>query len=184
MRIVGGTYRGKKIMAPDTLTTRPTADRAREALFNILNSLWMKEGRNWTDITFADVFSGTGAMGIESLSRGAKEVFCFENNAEALKCLRQNTHGLKQIHIIAGDALNPPKHDSVSVVFMDAPYGKGLWQEALMRFQKSGWINENTLVIIETDKKLNETLPKGYTLLQERSAGRNVFLFAKKEKES
>ena len=184
MRIVGGTYRGKKIMAPDSLTTRPTADRARESLFNILNSLWMKEGKNWTDITFADVFSGTGAMGIEALSRGTQEVFCFENNTEALRCLRQNTQGLKQIHIIAGDALNPPKHQAVSVVFMDAPYGKGLWQEALVRFQKNGWIDENTLIIIETDKKLNETLPKGYTLLQERSAGRNVFLFAKKEKES
>ena len=81
MRIVAGTYRGKQIMAPDSLTTRPTADRARESLFNMLNSLLMKEGKIWTDITFADVFSGTGAVGIEALSRGAKEVFCFERSS-------------------------------------------------------------------------------------------------------
>ena len=183
MRVVGGTYRGKKIIAPDSLKTRPTADRARESLFNILNSWLLKQGKTWSEISFADVFSGTGAIGIEALSRGAKEVFCFENDREALRCLRQNTNGMERINIVSGDALNPLVHSAVSIIFMDAPYGKGLWQESLNQFNQKGWIDDETLIIIETDKKLNEMLPAGYELLQERSAGRNVFLFAKKQKE-
>ena len=181
MRIIAGHLRGKTIVAPDGVNTRPTADRARESLFNILNSLLLKQGRTWVDITFADVFAGSGAIGIEALSRGAKEAFFVENDKNALDCLKQNIGNLSCAHLIAGNALMPPKHDSVSILFMDAPYGKGLWQEALIAFEKEGWIDGKTLVIIETDKKLKEILPDGYELLQERSAGRNTFLFARKE---
>ena len=184
MRVVGGTYRGKKIIAPESMETRPTADRARESLFNILSSWLLKQGKTWTDISFADVFAGTGAIGIEALSRGAKEVFCFENGKEALNCIRQNIKGLDGVRVYAGNALEPSPNEPVQILFMDAPYGKGLWQKALVGFNKSGWIDTETLVIIETDKKLNEMLPVGYVLLQERSAGRNVFLFAKKQKEA
>lgn len=184
MRVVGGTYRGKKIIAPESMETRPTADRARESLFNILNSWLLKQGKTWSEISFADVFAGTGAIGIEALSRGAKEVFCFENGKEALNCIRQNIKGLEGIHVFSGNALEPSLHEPVQILFMDAPYGKGLWQKALPAFDKSGWIGDETLVIIETDKKLSEVLPPEFVLLQERSAGRNVFLFAKKEKES
>ena len=79
MRIIAGNLRGKLIKAPEGSNTRPTSDRAREMVFNILTSLFLKQGKLWPDITFADVFSGSGAMGIEALSRGAREVFCVEN---------------------------------------------------------------------------------------------------------
>lgn len=181
MRIIAGFLRGKTIVAPEGMSTRPTADRARESLFNILNSLLLKQGRTWAEITFADVFAGSGAIGIEALSRGAKEVFFVENDRKALDCLKQNIGNLAHAHLIAESALVPPNHNPVSILFMDAPYGKGLWQQALDAFEKSGWIDEKTLIIIETDKKLKETVPSGYQLLQERSAGRNTFLFVKRE---
>ncbi len=184
MRIVAGKWRGKTIQAPVGDTTRPTSDRAREMLFNILTSLLLKEGRQWHDISFADVFSGSGAIGIEALSRGARHVWCFENNSTAFTCLRQNAIGLNQIELMNRDALSPPIGKTVDILFMDAPYGKGLWQSALEAFEKAGWIDSETLVIIETDSRLKESLPESYILIQERSAGRNTFLFAKKKTNS
>ena len=180
MRIIAGQLRGRVLTAPEGSETRPTSDRARESLFNILNSCLMKQGMLWTEITFADVFSGTGAVGLEAYSRGAKEVFCFENNPKTLPYLKQNIGKIAAIHLL-GDALRPPQHAPTSILFMDAPYGQGLWQQALPAFDVAGWIDDNTLIIIETDKKLHESLPGGYQLLQERSAGRNTFLFMKKE---
>jgi len=181
MRIIAGSLRGKNLVAPVGEATRPTADRARESLFNILNSLLLKGGYTWSDITFADIFSGSGAIGIEACSRGAKAVFCIENDPNALTALRANAQGLSKIHILTTSALNPSKHDPVDILFMDAPYGKGLWQMALGAFDKAGWVGPKTLIIIETDKKLKEVLPAGYTLIQERAQGRNTFLFATKE---
>ena len=181
MRVISGSLRGKVLIAPDGINTRPTADRARESLFNILNSLLLKGGYSWDKITFADVFAGSGAIGIEACSRGAKAVYCIENDPNALEALRTNGAGLKQVHILNQNALMPPAHDSVDILFMDAPYGKGLWQMALSAFNRTGWISPKTLIIIETDKKLRETLPGGYVLLQERAQGRNTFLFATKE---
>ena len=181
MRIIAGQLRGKSMVAPEGMQTRPTSDRARESLFNILNSILLKQGLSWSDIIFADVFAGSGAIGIEALSRGAKDVYFMENDKKALDCIKKNIGHLSHAHLLASDALNPPTCKPVTILFMDAPYGKGLWQEALVAFEREGWIDGKTLIIIETDKKLKEVLPDGYTLLQERSAGRNTFLFTRKE---
>lgn len=179
MRIIAGQLRGKVLQSPEGEQTRPTADRARETLFDILSSYLMKAGQCWGDITFADFFAGSGAVGIEAFSRGAPSVVCLENDRRALVCLKNNAAGLNGIHVCIADALNPPEHQSVSVLFMDAPYGKGLWQQALTASHRAGWIDEKTLIVIETDKKLREELPAGFDLIRERSAGRNLFLFAK-----
>ena len=181
MRIIAGNLKGKNIKAPEGMATRPTADRARETLFDIISSYFLKRGQIWSDIVFADIFSGSGAVGIEALSRGAKQVVCMENNRAALICLKENVQGFSAIRVMENDALIPPRYQPVSVLFMDAPYGKGLWQQALVAFSKNGWVDGKTLIIIETDKKLKEMLPDGYDLLQERSAGRNTFLFAKRK---
>lgn len=183
MRIVSGKWRGKTIQAPEGMTTRPTSDRARETLFNILNAMLLKEGRVWSDISFADVFAGSGGVGIEALSRGARKVRCMENNPAALVCLKQNTAGMAGIEVVGRDALRPPVGESVDILFMDAPYGKGLWQAALEALAIAGWIDDKTMVVIETDSRLTEALPIGYEMIRERAAGRNKFLFAKKRRE-
>ena len=202
MRIIGGKMKGKKLVSPETEATRPTSDRARESLFNILDNDLRRHEKSWADVVFADVFAGTGAVGIEALSRGAKFGCFFEIDKGALKYLRQNLSSLEKQSIILGDALNPPRAESimepfaraagmpgtgvpfapqaVDILFMDAPYGRGLWEQALIRFDRQGWINADTHIIIEIDKSENGALPLGFDLSDKRAYGRNTFLFVRK----
>lgn len=182
MRIIGGQFKGKKLVSPTTDATRPTSDRARESLFNILDSLLKKREIPWNQIVFVDAFAGTGAVGIEAASRGAARVFFFEKNPAALKSLRANIAGLDKVTVFE-DALAPFKASpAVSMVFMDPPYGKGLWEKALTSFQTQGWIDRGTLVIIEVDKTEKSAIPKGFERVDQRSYGRNTFLFLRLEK--
>lgn len=202
MRIIGGKMKGKKLVSPETEATRPTSDRARESLFNILDNDLRRHEKSWADVVFADVFAGTGAVGIEALSRGAKFGCFFEIDKGALKSLRQNLSSLEKQSIILGDAFNPPRAESimepfaraagmpgtgvpfapqaVDILFMDAPYGRGLWEQALIRFDRQGWINADTHIIIEIDKSENGALPLGFDLSDKRAYGRNTFLFVRK----
>lgn len=176
MRIIGGTWRGKKMADLQGDQTRPTSDRARESLFNLLDNHLRRTGQGWNDITFADVFAGTGAVGVEALSRGVKHVFFFENNILALKCLKKNTQGIRNLTIM-GDALNPTKSTPIQIIFMDPPYAKGLWEKSLPAFIQAGWVDKNTLMVIETDKSEKALTPHGFTELDRRSYGRNTFMF-------
>lgn len=200
MRIIGGKMRGKKLVSPETEATRPTSDRARESLFNILDNDLRRHEKSWAHVVFADVFAGTGAVGIEALSRGAKFGCFFEIDKGALKSLRQNLSSLEKQSIILGDALNPPRAESimepfaraaggrgvpieskaVDILFMDAPYGRGLWEQALIQFDRQRWINADTHIIIEIDKSENGALPSGFDLSDKRAYGRNTFLFVRK----
>lgn len=176
MRIIGGMWRGKKLADLQGDQTRPTSDRARESLFNLLDNYLRRKGLGWNDVVFADVFAGTGAVGVEALSRGAKQVFFFENNPLALKCLKNNTQHMKNIKI-CGDALTPRTFEPIQIIFMDPPYAKGLWEKALPTFVQCGWIDVSTLVVIETDKSEKADIPKGFTEIDRRSYGRNTFMF-------
>ena len=176
MRIIGGTWRGKKLADLQGEQTRPTSDRARESLFNLLDNHLRRTEKLWQDIVFVDVFAGTGAVGVEALSRGANQVFFFENNPLALKCLKSNTQGIKNC-VLMGDALKPAKSQAVDIFFMDPPYAKGLWERALPTFVQNGWVGEDTLVVVETDKSEKAIIPKGFAEIDRRSYGRNTFMF-------
>ena len=180
MRVISGVFRGKKLLAADESITRPTSDRAKEGLFNILNHHLLLLNKSWPDICFLDVFAGSGGMGIEAFSRGSKKVFLFEKNKEALKCIRQNILNMKDIKVVIGDACLPPvSSECADIIFFDPPYGKGLWQKSLIQFQKNGWINNKTLVIVETDKLIQEEIPDSFEITRTQSYGRNLFLFLK-----
>lgn len=184
MRIIAGTWRGKKLQVPPGNVTRPTADRARESLFNILTARFQRQGILWSDLTFCDVFAGSGAVGMEALSRGAKQCLFFEKDSDAFHVLLKNTAGIDRAILYKKDALlPPPAPKSVDVVFMDPPYLKNLWQSALEAFFKQGYIDAHTLVIVETDGLGNEMSPSGWILEQIRQSGRNRFLFLKRENE-
>ncbi len=177
MRIISGQFRGKKLVsAPETIT-RPTLDRGKEGLFNILDNLVMKSDMNWSDIIFADVFAGSGAIGIEALSRGAQKVFFFENHPEACRFLKQNLSGLKGVtYQLEREALKPPKLDcSVDILFADPPYHKGLTARALTVFYQAGWIDKETIIVCETDKNETVELPEFLTVFRTVSYGRNRF---------
>ena len=179
MRIISGTFKGRTLIAPPE-GTRPTSDRAKEMLFDMLTSFLMKEGKRWENLTFADVFAGSGAVGLEAVSRGCKRVSLFENNFAAQKIIRQNGKGTQ--FELYGDALKPMKaQDPMDILFMDPPYGKGLWERALFEFLKQNWIDKNTLIIIEEDKANKIEIPKNFILTEKRSAGRNTFYFFKWE---
>ncbi len=178
MRIISGKFKGRTLTAPPK-GTRPTANRAKEMLFDILNSRLTKLGKRWEEIRFTDVFAGSGAVGLEAASRGAKAIFLFENNPSAQKTIRQNGKGIS--FELYGDALTPPvATQSMDILFMDPPYGRGLWEQALPKFLVQGWIDENTLIIIEEDKINKVEIPVDFVLLEKRSAGRNTFYFLKK----
>lgn len=176
MRIIGGTWRGKKLSELQGDQTRPTSDRARESLFNLLDNHLRRLDCGWSDIVFADVFAGTGAVGVEALSRGARHVFFFENNPLALRCLKNNIQNIKNIKVCR-DALKPHPSTPIHIIFMDPPYAKGLWEKALPAFIQTGWINKNTLIVIETDKTEKTQTPKGFIKVDCRSYGRNTFTF-------
>lgn len=180
MRVISGIARGKKLFSPITPATQPTMDRAKETLFNMLESWRLKEGKGWGQLSFLDVFAGSGSIGIEAWSRGVKLLYFIENNSDALKILNQNLALVKLPQATPVDALNPPPAPrAMSLVFMDAPYGKGLWTAALPKLVEMGWIDSNTLIVVETDKKAPEIVPEGFVEIKERAAGRNLFLFIK-----
>ncbi len=182
MRVIGGQFRGKKLVsAPETIT-RPTLDRGKEGIFNILDNLVMKSDKNWGDILFADVFAGSGAIGIEALSRGAKKAVFFENNPTAIRFLKQNINGLKKVvYQLEKEALKPSQTDTpADILFADPPYHKGLTARALTVLYQAGWIGKETIIVCETDKNETAELPDFLTVFRVVTYGRNRFELAQR----
>ena len=152
MRIVAGEWRRRQLRAPPGEGTRPTADRTRETLFSMLASrLGSFEG-----LAVADLFAGSGALGLEALSRGAERCLFVENDATALRALRGNIAALRaqqRCEVIAGSvlALGPAKA-AADLVLLDPPYHSGAGAVALDRLARLGWIGEATWVALETAK--------------------------------
>ncbi len=150
MRIVAGQWRGRKLVAPQGDTTRPTADRTRETLFSMLVSrLGAFDG-----LTVADLFAGSGALGLEALSRGAAGAIFVEQDAPAIRALRQNIAALRAqslCDVRAGSvlALGPAKQP-LDLIMLDPPYGSGAGAVALEKLGRLGWIGEGTWISLET----------------------------------
>jgi 16S rRNA (guanine966-N2)-methyltransferase len=150
MRIVAGQWRGRKLVAPEGQATRPTADRARETLFSMLVSrIGAFEG-----LAVADLFAGSGALGLEALSRGAASCLFVENDAAALRALRTNIANLRaqalcEVRASSVLALGPAKAP-LDLVLLDPPYGTGAGAVALDRLVRLGWIGEASWVSLET----------------------------------
>ncbi len=171
MRIVAGEWRGRKLAAPAGLATRPTAERTREALFSILAS---RVG-NFTDLRVLDLFAGTGALGLEALSRGAGHATFIEQDRTALAPLRANIASLKaeaRTTVLPTDATRLGQaRDKADLAFLDPPYGEGLADKALAALDRGGWLNPHALVSVETgaDEPLSHP---AYTLETERRYGK------------
>ncbi|WP_193185882.1 16S rRNA (guanine(966)-N(2))-methyltransferase RsmD [Nisaea sediminum] len=175
MRIVAGKHRGTKLAAPENWTTRPTADRTRESLFGILAG--GKHGDPVTDGLVVDVFAGTGALGLEALSRGAAEVFFIESDREAATALKQNIVKLRaggDVTVIEGDVLSLHRTSPrpVTLVLMDPPYRSGLAAPALDKLHERGWIDGNTLIVIECEKGEELEVPEWLDEVEARTYGR------------
>jgi 16S rRNA (guanine966-N2)-methyltransferase len=182
MRIVGGQFKGRAIAAPAGRDTRPTGDRAREAVFNILtHAPWSSglEGRR-----VMDLFAGSGALGLEAMSRGATFALFVETDAAARGAIRDNVEtlglfGTTRIH--RRDAtdlgLKPAGlGDPFDLVFADPPYGKGLGEAALAKLAPGGWITDDALIVLEVGAEETPTLP-AFETLDTRDYGAAKVLF-------
>jgi len=171
MRIVGGRLRGRTLTAPKTQTIRPTADRLRGSLFNILIHGY---GDPVTGARVLDLFAGTGALGLEALSRGAAFALFVDNGAEARALLRANVEALGlggASRIFRRDAVQlGPAHPlaPLSLVFVDPPYDRGLAELALASARDGGWLAADALVVVEESADAGFTAPDGFMELERR----------------
>ncbi len=170
MRIIAGLYRGRPLRAPKGEITRPTADRTREALFSMLISrLGSLQG-----LRVLDLFAGSGALGLEALSRGANSCTFVEHDASALDALRANVTALGVAHadVRAQSVMTlGPGNDPYDLILVDPPYRTGAGTVALERLSRLGWVAPEAIVSVETLK--NETVAVGgFALDAERVFGK------------
>src|SRR5664279_1980591 len=172
MRVVGGRLRSRPIAGPKGDGLRPTADRLREALFNILIHAY---GDPVTGARVLDLFAGTGALGIEALSRGAAYVLFVDEGVEARSLLRNNTEQLGlggTSRIFRRDATKlGPAHplEPFTLAFLDPPYGKGLAEKALASARDGGWLVPGALIVVEEAAGAAFKAPEGYEELERRA---------------
>ena len=180
MRVVGGRLRGRTLAAPKTQAIRPTADRLREALFNILLHAYDDP---ITGARVLDLFAGTGALGIEAASRGADFVLFIDESAEARALLRENVAALGlggTSRIFRRDATKlGPVHPLApfSLVFVDPPYGQALATKALASARAGGWLAPDALIVVEEAVKAQFAGPEGLTELERRRYDDTEFVF-------
>lgn len=178
MKISGGKYRGKSLFSPQSEAVRPTSDRMREAVFNILRS---RLGFDFSDKVFFDVFAGSGAMGLEALSQGFGQVFFFDRDPVPLqKNLKLFPNEALRVHVASGDVLQLHSPDvPADVLFMDAPYNKGLTEPALQHMAADGFLKKGALCLVETEKNEKCQLPPDFEMLDERRYGLAKLIIAK-----
>ena len=183
MRIVGGRFKGRTLAAPSHEGTRPTSDRVRESVFNIL-----AHGIDAPPLEGAqviDLFAGTGALGLEAVSRGAAYTLFVEDNADARGVIRRNIEafGLQGItRIFRRDAtrLGPAgARDRYAYAFLDPPYGKGLAEQALVSLSKGKWLIPGAIAVLEERAGVEVALPPGFELLEQRTYGDTAVHFAR-----
>ena len=171
MRIIAGEWRGRRIAAPKGDATRPTADRTRETLFSMLVS---RLG-SFDGLRIADLFAGSGALGLEALSRGAARCVFVEQDSAALAAIRANIETLAardQGAVRAGSVMAlGPSPESYDLLLLDPPYETGAGQVAIDRLRRLGWIGPQTWITLEVSAKERVEL-KGFTIEAERKIGK------------
>ena len=183
MRVVGGRLKGRNLASPSSNDIRPTADRLRESVFNILIHAYDNpiEGAR-----VLDLFAGTGALGIEASSRGAAFVLFVDDGAEARALLRENVESLSLggvTRIFRRDATSlGPVHplEPFSLTFLDPPYGKGLAEQALAAARDGGWLVSGALAVVEESVEAKFVAPEGYEELERRDYGDSELIFLRR----
>lgn len=171
MRIIAGEWRGRKLAAPEGDTTRPTGDRTRETLFSILTSrLGTFEG-----LKVADLFAGSGALGLEALSRGAAHCLFVDQDPAAIRAIRSNIANLQaqsRCDVRASSVLSlGPAREPIDLVLLDPPYQTGAGPVAIDKLNRLGWIGEATWVSLETAKDEGVSI-KGFETQAIRDVGK------------
>ncbi len=181
MRVIAGTARSLPLKTPDGADTRPTTDRIKETLFNMLQ----------TDVPgciFMDLFAGSGGIGIEALSRGARHVYFVENAKEAIRCIQENlefTKFMDKATLIKQDvsgALSLICEKKVDIIFMDPPYQSGMEENVFAILEKQKYVTNDSLIILEAEKRKEFPFLKkyGFEIIKEKLYKTNKHVFIKK----
>lgn len=174
MRIIGGKFRGKQLRSPEGTEIRPTSDRVRESLFNILAS---RLGPNLDGVRVLDLFAGTGALGLEAMSRGASYVVFVDSGVQARGLIRQHVEDFGiagQSKLLRRDAtdLGPvEKFKPADLVFIDPPYSQGLGEKALLSASEQGWFADGATLVLEEKKNVELELSQGFEVVDRREYG-------------
>lgn len=187
MRVIAGKWRSLPLRAPEGMNTRPTTDRIKETLFNMIRD-------ELYGCVFLDLFSGSGSIGIEAASRGAEKVFLVENDRKAVTCIRHNiafTHAEQECHLLAMDVMSALKKlettETFDVIFMDPPYERGLERQVLEFLAVSKSVNKDTMIIVEaslnTDFSYLEELGFKMKRYKKYKTNAHVFVGRKTEEE-
>ena len=183
MRIVAGKHRGRALAVPDNSDIRPTADRVREAIFNSLchGNRRIGDGDSVRDARVLDGFAGTGALGLEAVSRGAAHVTLMEQGHAALQLCHENVESLTEqgsVTVLSGDCLNPVRaSQACDLIFLDPPYRSGVANDALVALAHAGWIAVGALCVVELAAKETYEPIDGFELLDERRYGAARVMF-------
>lgn len=182
MRVIAGTARSLSLQAPKGLDTRPTTDRIKETLFNILQA-------DVPGAVFVDCFSGSGAIGIEALSRGASKAYFIDNSPKALACIQQNltfTKTANRAIVLRQDvcsALSGIREPGVDIIFMDPPYNSEQEKAVLSLLQGMDYVTEDTLIIIEAalDTDFSYVTKIGFRMERDKRYKSNRHVFLRRE---
>ena len=192
MRIIAGSFKGKKILSPKKSLVnspgkhlgndaiRPTSDRVREAIFSILSS---RLSHGFEDVRVLDLFAGTGALGLEALSRGAGMAAFVDNGVQARGIIRANIEQFGiggRARLLKRDASDlgvAERFEPFDLVFLDPPYGKGLGQKALLSARQGNWIAPDAVIVLEEAKKSSIDVPAGFELTDRRDYGDSSIWF-------
>ena len=180
MRIVGGELRGRRLSAPRGRGLRPTAERVREALFDVLER-GLGRSAPFAEARIVDVFAGTGMLGFEALSRGAAHACFVEHDRAALAHLRRNAERLglaDRVTLVRGEATRlRPAAEACACAFLDPPYRSGLAAPALARLAEGGWLDDGAVAVVEHGAREALTPPAGFSALDCRRYGATKIVF-------
>jgi 16S rRNA (guanine966-N2)-methyltransferase len=181
IKIIAGKHRGRSLATPEGLTTRPTSNRARESLFNILaHANWRDADVHGgtsalVDACVLDAFAGSGALGLEALSRGAAHATFLDNDATAIKLIGENIRKLGEAgaaKVVRADATRPPtSRQGCDLVFLDPPYRSDLAAPALTALAEAGWLNKGAVATVELAATEDLVVPPGFETIDERRYG-------------
>lgn len=183
MRIVAGKFRGRPIASPDHEGLRPTSDRVRESIFNILAH--GVDGFDVEGVPVLDLFAGTGALGLEALSRGAAYCLFVEQDADARGLIRENIEafgltGVTRIFRRDATTIGPAgRGDQFGLVLCDPPYGKELGQKALQAAAEGGWLTPGAIAVLEERADVEIALPDRFEEIDKRTWGQTQAVFAR-----
>lgn len=179
LRIIGGTWRGRKLRFPEIETLRPTPDRVRETLFNWLAPII-------TGARCLDLYAGSGALGLEALSRGAASVVMVDSDARVITRLREHIHTLQasSAEIVQAEALvylasAPPQ--AFDIVFLDPPFRLGLIAPACEALEKHGWLKPGATIYLEAEKGYAPQLPANWRIIKSKQAGQVGYHLARRD---